>query len=227
MAATFFALTNTFFPPLHSSSSLSLPKTTLLTFFKHNSKRPNSSPVLLCKAAFDPSRRQSLAIYFSAFVLSLPGKGLFSDSNANAAILEADDDEELLEKVKKDRKKRIQRQEVINSSKKETGYLQELVYKLSKVGQAIEKNDLSAASSVLGPNTNSEWVQNVNRAFTKLSTSPEEKIEVATFNASLASLISSVTKKDIESSKMAFITSAGALEKWTALTGFDGQLKGL
>ena len=121
MAATFFALTNTFFPPLHSSSSLSLPKTTLLTFFKHNSKRPNSSPVLLCKAAFDPSRRQSLAIYFSAFVLSLPGKGLFSDSNANAAILEADDDEELLEKVKKDRKKRIQRQEVINSSKKETG----------------------------------------------------------------------------------------------------------
>lgn len=49
------------------------------------------------------------------------------------------------------------------------GYLQELVYKLSKVGQAIEKNDLSAASSVLGPNTNSEWVQNVNRAFTKVS----------------------------------------------------------
>lgn len=49
-----------------------------------------------------------------------------------------------------------------------SGYLQELVYKLSKVGQAIEKSDLSAASSVLGQSTNADWVQNVNKAFTKV-----------------------------------------------------------
>lgn len=49
-----------------------------------------------------------------------------------------------------------------------TGYLQELVYKLSKVGQAIENNDLSAASSVLGPSTDADWVQNVKSAFTKV-----------------------------------------------------------
>lgn len=41
--------------------------------------------------------------------------------DANAAILEADDDEELLEKVKQDRKKRIERQAVINSAAKEKG----------------------------------------------------------------------------------------------------------
>lgn len=81
-------------------------------------------------------------------------------------------------------------------------------------------------------------------------------MEVDTFNSSLASLISSgalhsllccshslywftdgvtfktmlliaVTKKDVESSKRSFVTSASALQKWTALTGFDGQLKGL
>lgn len=51
-------------------------------------------------------------------MLSLTGKGCFE---ANAAILEADDDEELLERVKRDRKKRLERQGVINSSSQETG----------------------------------------------------------------------------------------------------------
>lgn len=51
-----------------------------------------------------------------------------------------------------------------------TGYLQELIYKLSKVGQAIENNDLAAASSLLGPSTNADWVQNVNAAFAKVVT---------------------------------------------------------
>nr|XP_019703049.1 thylakoid lumenal 16.5 kDa protein, chloroplastic isoform X2 [Elaeis guineensis] len=119
------------------------------------------------------SRRHGLSVGFTALSLSLLG------NPSRAAILEAEDDEELLEKVKKDRKKRLQRQGVISSSDKETGYLQELVYKLSKVGQAIENNNLSAASSVLGPSANADWVQNVNTAFTKLSSSPEEKTELA------------------------------------------------
>ncbi|XP_072961687.1 thylakoid lumenal 16.5 kDa protein, chloroplastic [Typha angustifolia] len=152
---------------------------------------------------------------------------LSSSSAARAAILEADDDEELLERVKQDRKKRLERQGVISSSGKETGYLQELVYKLSKVGQAIENNDLSAASSALGSNTNAEWVQNVNTAFMKLSSSPEEKVEMEAFNSSLVSLFTSVAKRDFESSKAAFVSSASALEKWIGLTGLVGQLKGL
>jgi hypothetical protein len=44
-------------------------------------------------------------------------------SSSNAAILEADDDEELLEKVKRDRKKRLERQAVISSANKEKGYI--------------------------------------------------------------------------------------------------------
>lgn len=50
-----------------------------------------------------------------------------------------------------------------------TGYLQEVVYKLSKIGQAIDNNDLSAASSVLGGSTESDWVKNANIAFTKVT----------------------------------------------------------
>jgi hypothetical protein len=52
-----------------------------------------------------------------------------------------------------------------------TGYLQDLIYKLSKVGQAIDKDDLPAASSVLGPTTDSQWVRNINAVFSKVSLS--------------------------------------------------------
>ncbi|CAA7400198.1 unnamed protein product [Spirodela intermedia] len=169
-------------------------------------------------------RRQYLAAAASCLAaLSLTG-GI---PPASAAILEADDDIELLEKVKKDRKKRLERQGVISSSSRETGYLQELVYKLSKVGQAIDGNDLSAAGTILGPNANADWMKNANAAFAKLSSSSEEKNEVHAFNSSLASLITSVAKMDAESSKEAFVTSANALEKWVTLAGLVGEISGL
>ncbi|KAL5199765.1 hypothetical protein ABZP36_020968 [Zizania latifolia] len=132
-------------------------------------------------------RRSGLAAcLLAALAASSSGAGA-----ARAAVLEADDDIELLERVKEDRKKRLQKQGIISSSGTETGYLQDLIYKLSKVGQAIDKNDLPAASSVLGPNSDAQWVQNINAAFTKFSSSPEEKNMVDSFNSSLASLITS------------------------------------
>lgn len=42
------------------------------------------------------------------------------------------------------------------------------MYKLSEVGQAIESNDLNAASSVLGASTDTEWIKNANSALTKV-----------------------------------------------------------
>ncbi|KAG2718778.1 hypothetical protein I3843_03G228600 [Carya illinoinensis] len=231
MATPFLSTANTFHPsPLSSSASSSSSLSTSPSFFlpsTQNAKRK----LALCKAVNESAplspnlTKRSLSICFiTSFGLLFSSKGCPS---ANAAILEAEDDEELLEKVKRDRKKRLERQGVISSSNKETGYLQDLVYRLSKVGQAIDNNDLSIASSVLGGSTNTDWVKNANIAFTKLSSSPEEKTEVDTFNSSLASLISSVTRNDVESSKLAFVSSASAFQKWTALTGLTAQLKGL
>nr|DAD44940.1 TPA_asm: hypothetical protein HUJ06_003170 [Nelumbo nucifera] len=199
--ATTFLSANTFGPSLRSysssSSSSSLTPSICVCSHKYNPKKPNSLTVAFCKTGSESQRpcpiltRRSLAIYLTTtLTLSLSGKDCFS--NAYAAVLEADDDEELLERVKRDRKKRLERQGVINSFDKEKASLQDLVYKLSKVGQAIENNDLPTASSVLGSSTDSDWVKKVNVAFTKLSSSPEEKTEVDTFNSSLASLISSV-----------------------------------
>ncbi|MBA0732045.1 hypothetical protein Gogos_016160 [Gossypium gossypioides] len=234
MATAFLSTANSFFPSsispstsssCSSSSSSSSLGTALVYLNNQNVQRRT-----LCKA-FNESppptpalTKRGFSLCFITSLVLAAGNGC---SNAIAAILEADDDEELLEKVKKDRKKRLERQGVISSSGQEKGYLQDVVYKLSEIGQAIDNNDLSTASSVLGGSTDTEWVKNANVAFNKLSSSPEEKTQVETFNSSLASLISSVTKNDVESSKVAFVTSATAFEKWTTLTGLVGQLKGL
>ncbi|GFY99732.1 chloroplast thylakoid lumen protein [Actinidia rufa] len=217
MATLFVSTGKTFLPILLCS-----PPPSSIHDHKHN-PRPQLTQ---CKAVSDSPPPYPPILTKRSLSLSLTNTFLFSiagqlgHSAANAAILEADEDEELLERVKKDRKKRLQRQGVIT-------YLQDLVYRLSKVGQAIENNDLSAASSVLGHSTDTYWVQKANLAFTKFSSSSEEKTEIDTFNTSLASLISSVVQKDIEASKLAFVASASAFEKWTALTGLVGQLKGL
>ncbi|TYJ25323.1 hypothetical protein E1A91_A07G042100v1 [Gossypium mustelinum] len=233
MATAFLSTANSFFPssisPSTSSSCSSSSSSSLGTalVYLNNQNVQRRTP---CKA-FNESppptpalTKRGFSLCFITSLVLAAGNGC---SNAIAAILEADDDEELLEKVKKDRKKRLERQGVISSSGQEKGYLQDVVYKLSEIGQAIDNNDLSTASSVLGGSTDTEWVKNANVAFNKLSSSPEEKTQVETFNSSLASLISSVTKNDVESSKVAFVTSATAFEKWTTLTGLVGQLKGL
>uniref|UniRef100_J3MHF4 Maintenance of Photosystem II under High light 2 C-terminal domain-containing protein n=1 Tax=Oryza brachyantha TaxID=4533 RepID=J3MHF4_ORYBR len=120
----------------------------------------------------------------------------------------------------------LQQQHSLSAAKAKKPSRADLIYKLSKVGQAIDKNDLPAASTVLGPNSDAQWVQNVNAAFTKFSSSPEEKNMVDSFNSSLASLITSVNKSDVDSSKSAFVSSATTLEKWITSAGLSGQLKG-
>ena len=39
--------------------------------------------------------------------------------------------------------------------------------------------------------------------------------------------VAAVLKDDVESAKKAFVGAAGALEKWTSLTGLVGELQGL
>lgn len=106
MAASFLSNPTTFL----SSSSSSLKSQ------KHTVKGTSMcKPV--CRLPNYPSHisKRSLSISLtSIFFLSLTG-------NANAAILEADDDLELLEKVKQDRKKRIEKQTVLNSANKDKG----------------------------------------------------------------------------------------------------------
>jgi len=40
-------------------------------------------------------------------------------------------------------------------------------------------------------------------------------------------MLLAVAQNDVESSKIAFVSSASAIEKWTSLTGLVGKLKGI
>lgn len=128
MATAFLSTGITFIPsPLSSSASTSsfILKTQSSLVYPHNDNAKRL--LVLSKAASEspqPSlvltkRSLSISLVTSFVAFTLAGKGA---SNSNAAILEADDDEELMERVKKDRKKRLERQGVINSSNKETGF---------------------------------------------------------------------------------------------------------
>ncbi|KAG0621821.1 hypothetical protein M758_3G051100 [Ceratodon purpureus] len=84
------------------------------------------------------------------------------------ALLEVDDDDSLLEKVKEDKRKRIQkRSTAINEFVKESGVVQVAVYKLSEAGQAIDGGDLTKATSVLAQQ-NADWILDVQAALSKV-----------------------------------------------------------
>lgn len=118
-------------PSSSSSSYSSLTKPALDYPHRDNNIRKR---LTICKSISDPSpptpiltkRALSLCSITSLF-FSFAGKGY---SIANAAILEADDDVELLEKVKQDRKKRLERQGVVDSSKEEKGFVSSMYYSL-------------------------------------------------------------------------------------------------
>ena len=118
MATLFLSTAKTFLPILLSSPPPSI----------HDHKHNTRPQLTQCKAVSDSPppyppilTKRSLSLSLtSTFLFSIAGQlGHFA---ANAAILEADDDEELLERVKKDRKKRLERQGVISSSNKERGW---------------------------------------------------------------------------------------------------------
>eukprot|EP00252_Welwitschia_mirabilis_P013615 TRINITY_DN2996_c0_g1_i1.p1 TRINITY_DN2996_c0_g1~~TRINITY_DN2996_c0_g1_i1.p1 ORF type:complete len:222 (+),score=48.53 TRINITY_DN2996_c0_g1_i1:247-912(+) len=142
-------------------------------------------------------------------------------------ILEPDEDEELLEKVKADRKKRLQNQQKASILNSEAAFIQEAVYRMSEVGQAIEKSDFGHATQVLGTSLDTTWIANVKEAFSKVSSDTQQKTKADLFTTSLASLISAVSKQNLDLSKSAFVSSADALEDWATLTGLSKQLKGL
>ena len=128
MATTFLSTAKPFLHSSSTPSSFSSLTYRPLLFSCPQQKCNPRRPLTSCKAHSEGSAaspiiitKRSLSICFlTSFAFSLASGG---NSSANAAILEADDDEELMEKVKKDRKKRLERQGVISSANKEKGYI--------------------------------------------------------------------------------------------------------
>lgn len=127
MATNFLSTANPFNLASSSSSSMSLATPTTHVVYNPIKCNVKKRQLTLCKAVNDQSSlivtKRSISISFlTSFVLSLGGSSK-SFFDANAAILEADEDDELMERIKEDRKKRIEKQSVINSSNKEKGLI--------------------------------------------------------------------------------------------------------
>lgn len=218
---------NNFLPSFPStSSSPSLPNSP----YQVTRKRQ-----IVCKAAGDdassidakslPWTRRGISVTVVAATTLM--FGYRGRSEANAGIMEVGGDQKLQEKVKDDRKKRLQKQGALSPSDNETALLQDFVYKLGKLSQAIEKEDISVASKLLGPGIDTDWVQKVNFALNQLSTNGESIVEIDNLNINLASLIASVDKNDIPTAKQSFLAVSNAFKKWSTITGVAKQLKGI
>lgn len=120
MATAFLSFIPSPLSPSTSASPLSSLTTSLVYLNNQNLKRRPT----LCKV-FNESPPPSPALTKRGFSFSLISSLILAGNSccniANAAILEAEDDEELLEKVKRDRKKRLERQGKISSSDQEKG----------------------------------------------------------------------------------------------------------
>jgi len=152
--------------------------------------------------------------------------GSFLVASKALALIEADDDEELLEKVKKDRKAKIEKRSSLGSYKGQEALVQKAVYKLSSVGKAIDEGDLTAASAVIGASLDTDWLKELTAATSAVSTNADESKAAGFLSDSLSSLQTAVSGSSNDKAKEAFVVSAEALEKWTRLTGIYQELQG-
>ncbi|KVH93818.1 hypothetical protein Ccrd_004118 [Cynara cardunculus var. scolymus] len=209
MAAIFLANPSTFLPSSSTSMQKHIVKGTSVC--KPVNKLPNYPPQV--------SKRSLSISLTSLFLLSSTG----NPHGANAAILEADDDLELMEKVKKDRKKRIEKQTVLNSSSKDKDYLQDVIYKLSKIGQAIENNDLPSAGSVLGQTLDADWVKMANVALSKTPNAMTELQITEMFVSNKIHQKQTMLTERIGSTNTCYSIFISSQEGWASLTSTTGQ----
>lgn len=142
------------------------------------------------------------------------------------ALLDLDEDEELLEKVKQGRKSKILKRESLGTYKSEAATVQKAVYKLGFAGQALDESDFARASVVLGSGLESGWTKDLTDALDKVSSNAEEKAIASSFSSSLESLQAAVLKDDVDGAKGAYVKSVTTLEKWTSLTGLLAEIQG-
>ncbi|CAI5969544.1 unnamed protein product [Closterium sp. NIES-65] len=139
------------------------------------------------------------------------------------ALLEADDDTDLLERMKRERKEKIELRESRGTYKAEEADIQAAVYGLSKVGAALEAGNSSAAAAELSAG----WVAKADAAISKISRSDAEKSLAADFQSAIAALQSAAGASDVKGAKKAFLAAASALESWAKTAALDGELLGL
>eukprot|EP00271_Cylindrocystis_brebissonii_P015067 TRINITY_DN37009_c0_g1_i1.p1 TRINITY_DN37009_c0_g1~~TRINITY_DN37009_c0_g1_i1.p1 ORF type:complete len:215 (-),score=39.64 TRINITY_DN37009_c0_g1_i1:460-1104(-) len=200
---------------------------------RNNLKEASSSvsraqrlPIIRAEAG--PVQSVSSSVSKRSLVATLISLGAITFSPLpSLALLDADEDELLLERVKRDRKSKILKRESLGSYKNEEASLQKAIFKLSYTGQAIDESDFARASVLLGSGPEGLWVAELGDAVKKVTSSAEEQEAANTLTTSIGALQSAVLKDDVDGAKGAFVTAADALELFAKLTGLAPELRGL
>lgn len=185
--------------------------------------RPGRAP-LTCKAisATPPDRRSLLASLIAA-----PAASVLFASPAFALIPD-DDDEELVEKAKANRKARLEQDRLAvrkfmadegltnKELEKELALVQKGVFELAKTGSQVQSGDVKGAASTLSE----PWV----KAFT---------IGAGKFGysdalvASVSELQETAVKGDAKAAKKAYVGVVDAVQAWANAASLSDKLRGL
>jgi hypothetical protein len=151
------------------------------------------------------------------------------------ALIPDEEDEELLERAKANRQKRLASQkETTREFLKEEGLtnktlnselipVQKAVFQLAKSGSELEAGDLRAVSSTL----DGSWVGDFQKAAAALDASDAQSAGAQAIFDGIGSLKSSAGSGDLNGSKRQFVAVVGAVTDWANATGVTGDLKGL
>lgn len=202
-----------------------------------------------CKAAFRSARPQTRgascnAIKSDAAAESLSRRAALTASfMATApffvpkawALIPDEEDEEMLERAKANRQKRLAAQkettreflrvEGIKDKQLDSELIpvQKAVYQLAKSGSQLESGDLKGVSSTLS----SSWVDDFQRATVTLDASDAEKAQATAIFDGISGLKASANSGDLKGSKQKYVALVAAVEDWARGTGLAANLKGL
>ncbi|EIE22928.1 hypothetical protein COCSUDRAFT_53704 [Coccomyxa subellipsoidea C-169] len=148
------------------------------------------------------------------------------------ALIPDDDDEELIEKAKANRKSRLASEKVAEKEYAKTGgfadgevvAVQIAVNKLAKSGEALAAGDLPAVAATVGSDA---WVGEFQRATSGLSTSDAAKKSANAVFEGIGALENSAKSGSLVDAKRSFVTAVSALQTWADDAGIAASLKGL
>jgi len=153
------------------------------------------------------------------------------------ALIDYDEDDELLSKVREQRKAKVQ-QELVSEREfvKEGGfkdkvfdteiaYVQKAINRLSKAGSLIKENKMDNLKDVVQGDA---WVKTLKTATIALSKSPDAVTAETNLFACLKNLQDGIKNKakPVEI-KASYLGTVGALETWAAAASLTGELSGL
>ncbi|KAL4548283.1 hypothetical protein Ndes2526B_g00863 [Nannochloris sp. 'desiccata'] len=200
---------------------------------KPSARRPAARSSLVVSATLNKDgptfQRRSLAALLAAVPAFLPA------SRALADLIPDDDDEELVEKARANRKNRLasekQTQKAFSRSegfvdgaeKRNLVPIQRAINSLGLTGKQLSGGDVASAASTLSDS----WFAEFPSAVDALSADAAAKTSAGQVVAKLGDLKAATLSGSLGDAKKEYVAVVGSLESWASAAGLSGTIKGL